>query len=308
MPAGRSCAGRFQPPTVLDALPEACKVDEALCRRVRRYLNAYMGRYAVSHAEHRGGRDARTRAARCRTVAGMSAEDAWTASLAAHYQPSDYVLLQLGGVAYPDETMASGSFLSLGYEYAQLDIGYREHWWSPMTDSSMLIGTQARAMPGITLSNYTPMTKLGFRYEMFMAQHEPRRRHRLRWTARPLAIRDCSALQVSIDPVRGWTLSASRILQYGGGERDDSLSGLFDGVLLPGCAAINTGDRPGLRQSDCRADQPVRVPDPTAVRRLLSIRRRRRLAQRRLAVGQRSRFPWDSICRGCGIASISPTR
>ena len=35
---------------VLDALPAACEVDEALCGRVRKYLSAYMGRYAVTHA------------------------------------------------------------------------------------------------------------------------------------------------------------------------------------------------------------------------------------------------------------------
>ena len=85
-------------------------------------------------------------------------------------QPSDYALVQLGGIAYPDVTDPTGSMLSLGFQYAQLDIGFRDHWWSPMSDSSMLIGTQARTMPGITLSNYTPITKLGFRYEAFIAE------------------------------------------------------------------------------------------------------------------------------------------
>ena len=239
MYAGRPIVRRPIPAAaVLDALPDACKVDEALCRRVRRYLNAYMARYAVSHAsiEAAATKDSgRTRP----NSRGMSAEDTWTASLAAHYQPSDYVLLQLGGVAYPGETIASGSFLSLGYEYAQLDVGFREHWWSPMTDSSMLIGTQARTMPGITLSNYTPMTKLGFRYEMFMA-----RMSRVEGIAFDGRTTDGDprlfGVQISIDPVRGWTLSASRILQYGGGERDDSLSGLFEGFFSP-VSSDNTG-------------------------------------------------------------------
>ena len=101
--------------------------------------------------------------------------------------------------------MASGSFLSLGYEYAQLDVGYRDHWWSPMTDSSMLIGTQAPTMPGVTLSNYTPITKLGFRYEVFMARMS---------RVEDIAFEGGTTsgdprlfgLQVSIDPVRGWTL------------------------------------------------------------------------------------------------------
>jgi hypothetical protein len=237
--AGRPIIRRPIPAAaVLDALPEACKVDETLCRRVRRYLNAYVARYAVSHAsiEAAATQDSgRTRP----NSRGMSAEDTWTASLAAHYQPSDYVLLQLGGVAYPGETMASGSFLSLGYEYAQLDIGFREHWWSPMTDSSMLISTQARTMPGITLSNYTPMTKLGFRYEMFMAQMS--RVEGIAFDGRTTnGDPRLFGVQVSIDPVRGWTLSASRILQYGGGERDESLRGLFD-AFFSTVRSDNTG-------------------------------------------------------------------
>lgn len=223
---------------VLDALPAACEVDEALCGRVRKYLSAYMGRYAVTHAsvEAAATEDSSRTLPNSR---GMLAQDAWTASVAAHFQPSDYVLLQLGGVAYPDETMASGSVLSLGYEYAQLDVGFREHWWSPMTDSSMLIGTQAPTMLGITLSNYTPISKLGFRYEAFMARMT--RVEGIAFDGRTTnGDPRLFGLQVSIDPVRGWTLSASRILQYGGGERDDSLSSLFDGFFSP-VRSDNTG-------------------------------------------------------------------
>ena len=36
--------------TVLEALPDACKVDEVLCNRVRRYLDRYMRHYAVTDA------------------------------------------------------------------------------------------------------------------------------------------------------------------------------------------------------------------------------------------------------------------
>jgi hypothetical protein len=237
--AGRPIVRRPIPAAmVLDALPAACEVDEALCGRVRKYLSAYMGRYAVTHA----GVEAAATEDSGRTLPnsrGMLAQDAWTASIVAHFQPSDYVLLQLGGVAYPDETIASGSVLSLGNEYLQVDLGYRDHWWSPMTDSSMLIGTQAPTMPGVTLSNYTPISKLGFRYEMFMAQMS--RVEGIAFDGRTTnGDPRLFGVQISIDPVRGWTLSASRILQYGGGERDDSLSGLFDGFFSP-VRSDNTG-------------------------------------------------------------------
>jgi hypothetical protein len=217
--------------TVLDALPDACKVDQVLCGRVRRYLDSYMTRFGVTDASIEAAAtedSARTRP----NSRGMSEEDTWAASLAAHYQPSDYALLQLGGVAYPDETTASGSMLSLGWEWAQLDLGLRDHWWSPLTDSSMLISTQARTMPGVTLSNYTPLTKLGFQYEVFWAEMSH---------TDDIVFGDgttsgkpkLAGLQISFEPVRGWSLSASRLMQYGGGERDSSFSGLWRAFFNP---------------------------------------------------------------------------
>ncbi|HKR36593.1 MAG TPA: capsule assembly Wzi family protein [Steroidobacteraceae bacterium] len=218
--------------TVLEALPDACKVDEVLCNRVRKYLDRYMRHYAVTDASIEAATtedSGRTRP----NSRGMSEEGTWAISASVYYQPSDHALLQLGGVAYPDEAIASGSMLSLGWEYAQLDLGFRDHWWSPMSDSSMLISTQAKTMPGITLSNYTPITKLGFQYEVFMA--EMSRVDDIVFEGGTVSGKPrLFGTQVSIAPVRGWSLSASRILQYGGGPRDDSLSGLFDAFFTPG--------------------------------------------------------------------------
>ena len=96
----------------------------------------------------------------------------------------------------------------------------------------MLIGTQAPTMPGITLSNYTPISKLGFRYEVFMAHMG--RVENIAFEGRTTSGNPrLFGVQVSIDPVRGWTLSASRLLQYGGGERDDSLGSLWRAFFNP---------------------------------------------------------------------------
>ena len=39
-----------------------------------------------------------------------------------------------------------------------------------MTDSSMLISTQAETMPGITLSSYVPISRFGLQYELYAAE------------------------------------------------------------------------------------------------------------------------------------------
>ena len=46
-------------------------------------------------------------------------------------QPNDYLLLSGGAIAYEGRTVPTGSMLSLGFNWAQLDIGYRDHWLSP---------------------------------------------------------------------------------------------------------------------------------------------------------------------------------
>ena len=65
---------------------------------------------------------------------------------------------------------SSGSMLSFGFNWAQIDIGYRDHWFSPATDSSMLISTEAPTRPSVTLSNSEPLTRLGFQYELFATE------------------------------------------------------------------------------------------------------------------------------------------
>jgi hypothetical protein len=203
--------------TVMDALPRACKKDPALCHRVRRYLSRYMNTRGLTHAS------AEIAAARksSRTVPnsrGMSEDSVWDVSASAYYQPSDYAMLTVGGIAYDGEAMPSGTMFSVGNEHAQLDIGFREHWLSPMTDGAMLIGTQARTMPSVTLSNYTPMTRLGLQYQVFLAMMDKSNRIATNsgFTSGHPRL---AGVQIEIEPVRGWALSANRIMQFGGGSR-----------------------------------------------------------------------------------------
>ncbi len=217
--------------TVLEALPAACQVDSLLCERVRAYLSSYTERFGVAHVglEAAGTRNSE------KTLPnsfGMSAGDEWSASVAGQFRIFDYMQLQLGAVAYPDEIIPSGSMLSIGNHYFQLDIGYRDHWWSPMSDSAMLIGTQAQTMPGVTLSNYKPMTGWNFTYEAFIARMD---------YVEDIAYQGgttagyprLAGVNLAIEPVLGWSLGASRVLQYGGGERKRSFGDLFNAFFSP---------------------------------------------------------------------------
>jgi hypothetical protein len=208
---------------VRDALPQACKVDKPLCTKVQRYLQRYSRDYAVTHASATG---AVTRGAKDVVIPnehGLPEDSHYELSAQGYVQPSDYLLIGGGGIAYKGRSVPTGSVISAGFNWAQLDIGYRDHWLSPATDSSMLLSTEAPTIPSVTLSNYEPLTRLGFQYEFFLA--------RMAQAGKPEQVGDnilyngrgsignprLFGAQLSIEPFPGWSLGFNRLLQYGGG-------------------------------------------------------------------------------------------
>jgi hypothetical protein len=143
-------------------------------------------------------------------------------------------------VASSGKTAPTGTLVSFGTEYVQFDAGFRDHWLSPMSTSSMLIGTQAETMPSFSVSNYQPLTRFGFRYEAFLSEMSYSDRIRygngLTTTGHP----KLAGMHVSIEPFPGWSLGVNRVLQFGGGARKDSFSDLLDALLRPN-QADNTG-------------------------------------------------------------------
>jgi len=217
--------------TVWDALPAVCDQDPVLCQQVGDYVASYMGTAGITHASLAGAATSGARTA-LPNRHGMNSDSAFEASALAYWQPSDYLLLNVGVLAYEDEAVPTGSVFSVGYEYAQLDIGYRDHWFSPMTDSARLISTQAQTMPSVTLSNYTPLTRWGFRYEIFAAEMSASDNIAFEGgftSGNPML----AGLNLSIEPVPGWSLGVNRLVQYGGGERSTSFSDFLDALFRP---------------------------------------------------------------------------
>ncbi len=132
--------------TVLDALPAACRDRRGPCAGACAAISsATCDRFGLDHASVEGRPTDGAVVAQPNRAACWS-DSAWRASALAHWQPSDYGLVSLGGVAYEDEAVPSGSMLSVGFDYAQLDVGFRDHWLSPFTtqrDGHQHAGTDA---------------------------------------------------------------------------------------------------------------------------------------------------------------------
>ena len=217
---------------VMLALPKARRLDRPLCAEVERYLDRYFKSSAVTHAS------AEVAAAKHSTTTlpnerGERADSPWEASAAAYYRPGDYLLLTAAGVGYggtDGRFNPAGSMASLGNEYLQLDLGYRDHWLSPLTDSSMLVSTEAPTLPSITLSNQRPISGLGLQYEFFLARMSYA--NQIVWHKGFTAgYPRLAGIHLGIEPVDGWAISGNGTWQFGGGARPGSLSEFFSNLF-----------------------------------------------------------------------------
>lgn len=227
------------------ALPKACERDKTLCIKVKKYLERYSHDYGVTHASATGslphGADVVVPNGH-----GLPLQSDWEISAQAYVQPSDYFLASAGVIAYDGRTVPTGSMLSFGFNWAQFDIGYRDHWFSPATDSSMMIGTEAPTMPSMTLSNYEPLTRLGFQYELFLARMSSSDHILGQGQGTTLESRGNPKLfgaQFSVEPFSGWSLGVNRQLQYGGGGLPDSASFLMRDFFKPGGQSQTLGNQ-----------------------------------------------------------------
>ncbi len=203
--------------------------NASICEAVRDYLSRYAARAALTQASasvaQSGGADSVLPNSH-----GLTANDAWSASGAGYWQPNPHFRVNLGAVAYAGRVVPTGSFVSLGFDWAQLDIGFRDQWNSPTTDSSMLTSSEAPTMPSVTLSNPVPLTRLGFQYELSLARmsrSERILRDGIVTGGNPLRY----AMQLSIEPVVGWSLGINRVVQFGGGTAESSSRMLFRNIL-----------------------------------------------------------------------------
>jgi hypothetical protein len=224
--------------TVLDALPRACERDAMVCEDVRRYLASLSRTAGISYASlTASGASGADTALPNRH--GMTAQSNYEGAIAAYWQPGDSFLVSAGALAYEGEATPTGTVVSFGRDFVQLDIGYRDRRWSPAQDNAMLLSTQAATMPSVTISNYKPLTKAKLRYEAFVARMSESSNIAF-GTGTTAGHPQLAGLHLSIEPFPGWSLGVGRVMQYGGGEREDSFGELLDAFFDP-AGNDNTG-------------------------------------------------------------------
>jgi len=210
---------------VQDALRVVCERNRALCRQVRAGLAPYLAAAAITSG-HVEAAATRNNALIQPDQHGAPMDTAWEADVTGIARFSEHALVSAGGIGYEGRFTPTNTMISLGGDRAQLDLGYRDHWWSPLRLGSMLVSTEAPTMPSATLSSAAPLTRFNLRYEMFLARmsYSPRIEFQNGFTA---GHPELAGFHIDMELAPGWSIGASRLLQFGGGARPHSWGSLW---------------------------------------------------------------------------------
>jgi hypothetical protein len=251
--------------TVQEALPAVCAADPGLCATLRAVLRPYQQAMGITDA----GVEV---AAHSGTVVplpqqhGEASDSAWAAHLGAYARYGDHLLLSGGALAYAGRFTPTGTMASVGGELLQLDLGYREHAWSPARLNTMLMGTEAATIPSATISNVRPMTRLHLGYELFLGEtsFSDRIAYQGAYTSGHPRL---FGFHVEAQPLPGWSLGLSRLMQFGGGGRPSSardlLKAFFNATKYDNTTgSLNTNQEFGNEQFSVTSSfvVPTRVP------------------------------------------------
>ena len=167
---------------------------------------------------------------------GVIKDSSYISDMNFQWQSNDYLAVNVGGLFWYEgdksEYNFENTYISIGQDWAQLDLGYKPIWLSPFKDSAMILSTNAPSLATISLSNSESLTPLNIKYNFFVGELSSSDRIYYNGeyiTGRPLL----TGVHLSIKPFDGFTLGVNRLLQSGGGERggrgfSDFLKAFFD--------------------------------------------------------------------------------
>jgi len=230
----------FRAADVQNALDTACSRLSTICQEVGDYLDRFKNDLGFTNASASLSSSSEDKKF-LPNQRGITTDSNYQVWAQGYWQPSAYFLVSAGAIVYDDDTIPT-AYISFGNHIAQVDIGWREYWFSPFQDSAMLISTNAKPSPSVAVSNTRPLTFLNLRYELFVIKLEETDGilfEGTRSSGRPLL----AGFHLSFAPLPGWSLGFNRTFQFGGDGRSSSLSDIFNAFFDP--SGADNSDTPG---------------------------------------------------------------
>lgn len=167
---------------------------------------------------------------------GVNSDEWGQAFFEGIWRPNDYTLMQVG-VDYrlkQNKLVNYNSFLSFAGDDLQLNVGYKEHWFSPFKQSAQIISTNARTSPSISLGMVAPAHNWwNFDFELYYSELEKVEKGILYQGELFDGTPRLAGTHISFEPISGWKVGLNRMMQFGGGPREASLSDVFKAFFDP---------------------------------------------------------------------------
>lgn len=145
---------------------------------------------------------------------------------------NDYLAYSVGMQSSDDVIQLEDSYLSIGTQWGQLDIGNKPHWFSPFANSSMLISTHAPTITSLSWKGITATSWLDFNYELFIGELSESNNiyfQQQLTTGKPLI----TGMHFEFSPWTGFSLAVNRIMQSGGSRAGFDFKELIKAFIDP---------------------------------------------------------------------------
>ena len=182
------------------------------------------------------------------------------------WRGGEHSLMQLGADYRVDQgkLVAYNSFYALGGDNLQLNLGYKEHWFSPFKTFAQVYSNNAQAPLSVSLGLNAPLKNWwNFDFELFYSKLEHVEEDILYQGTLHSGTPRIAGTHISFEPFDGWKVGFNRFFQFGGGPRDTSFSSVVKAFFDPvnndnnaktGGVDNETGDQIASMTSTVRTD------------------------------------------------------
>jgi len=234
--------------TVVNYLKKIEQSHPQLFYRITSYIKRYKQQSAITHISTTLA-TSDNKSSTLTNNRGIKMDDLSQSSVLGFHQFNKYVIANLGGtIVNGDKIIPTNTYLSFGYEYLQVDIGYREHWLSTMQESSLALSTNAEPAPSLTISNVTPIMSWNAKYELslgLLEEMDDIHFDNSTSSGEPGFL----TMQLSLQPFDWWTIGGVRTFMFAGGDRSMDLSTIWKAIIDP-VSGDNCGRDSDLQDCD----------------------------------------------------------
>lgn len=171
--------------------------------------------------------------------------------LSSQLQATDWLAFSAGASATNsfEDVELYNSYMSIGFDSIQIDLGYRSYWMSPFQSRAMLNSNNAKQTLSAVLFNPIPLEFGNFSYEVFLRQMEKHQRIRIgdkTAEGSPYIL----GTHISFEPLDGLTIGFNRTFQFGGRGNSITTSDIWD-AFTDAVGSDNTA-----ASDSCRIEDP----------------------------------------------------